>query len=189
MSENAPRPPSPGEARQADPWLTFAAPILAGGLPGAAIDLACGAGHNALWLSRLVRQVLGVDVSAAAISAAATTCVSLGLEARFMVWDLEKDGVPAGPWSAMLVFHFLHRPLIPALTTELAPGGILVYKTHLQHPLRGTGSRPRSPSHLLRSGELLHAFSDLVPLAYREWAVTPSAYAALVARKPADHSR
>ena len=177
------------EFRPADPWLTFSAPVLSTGLAGASVDLACGAGHNSLWLARLGHQVLGVDVSDTAFSRAAAAAAALRLGARFMVWDVEADGIPPGAWGAILVFHFLDRSLLPSIPSCLAPGGLLIYKTHMRHASRGPNTKPRSPAHLLRSGELLRSLPGLVPLAYREWAVSESAYAAIVARKPSRHSR
>jgi hypothetical protein len=81
------------------------------------------------------------------------------------------------------VFHYLDRDLLPALPEALLPGGLLVYKTHLSHALRGAESRPRRPAFLLRSGELLGSFPTLTVLEYQEWGRPGEAFAALVARR------
>ncbi len=165
-----------------DPWLVDSAPLLAA-LPGPVLDLACGAGGNGLWLARAGHAVTGVDRSAAALQAAAAAASRTGLVVNLLARDLEREPLPAGPWGAVLVFHFLERALFPALPEVLAPGGVLVYKTHLAHPSRPPGARPRRAAFLLGSGELLAAFPGLVPLRYREWAAGGEAFAALVARR------
>jgi SAM-dependent methyltransferase len=175
-----------------DPWLVSAAPVLARGLPGPALDLACGLGQNALWLARLGLDVVGVDESPEGIQRARDEARRTGLAARFEVCRLEA-GAPlsgrwGGPWGGIFVFHFLDRALFDTLARDLNPQGFLVYKTHLAHPLRAPGSRPRRPDYLLRPGELINSFAQLEVLAYREWAEGGNAFAALLARKPQGHS-
>lgn len=51
--------------------------------------------------------------------------------------------------SCDLVFHYLHRPLMPALCAALAPGGRLFYETFTTE--RG---HPGNPAFLLQAGEL-----------------------------------
>lgn len=169
-----------------DPWLVAALPLLAAGLPGAALDLACGRGQNALCVAALGATTVGLDASVRALEAARLEARRRSLAVSFVRADAEEPTWFSGTagWGTVLVFHFLHRPLFDALQNCLAPGGLLIYKTHLDHPLRGTSARPRRTAFLLRPGELLSAFPRLHPLAYREWAWEGEAYAALLARQP-----
>jgi SAM-dependent methyltransferase len=169
-----------------DPWLTAALPLLARGLPGPALDLACGRGQNALCLAALGVETVGVDASDDALEAARLEAARRNLAASFVRADAEDPATlsRASGWGAVLVFHFLHRPLFRPLEHCLAPGGLLIYKTHLAHCLRGPLARPRRGAFLLEPGELLGAFPGLRPLAYREWASRGEAYAALLARRP-----
>ncbi len=70
------------------------------------------------------------------------------------VIDLEADAVSLGQsvYGAILVFNYLHRPLMPVLIDALAPGGVLIYETFT----RGQAARghPRNPAFLLDDGEL-----------------------------------
>lgn len=169
-----------------DSWLTAALPLLAAGLPGPALDLACGRGQNALCVASLGVETLGVDASEEVLAAARTEARRRALTVSFLRADAEDPATVsrAAGWGAVLVFHFLHRPLFRCLEESLAPGGLLVYKTHLAHRLRGPGARPRRAEFLLEPGELLGAFPRLVPLAYREWARRGEAHAGLLARRP-----
>lgn len=176
-----------------DPWLASLGPALGADLPGAVLDLACGVGQNTLWMAELRRgqegEVVGVDASAVAVARARAAAQKAGLRVRFDLWDASLRGLPPEGWGAILVFHFLDRSLFPLLETGLAPGGMLVYKTHLRHPLRGPEARPRRPAFLLEPGELLRAFPGLRTVEYSEWAVQGEAFAALLARRPPAQSR
>ncbi|MDW7711699.1 MAG: class I SAM-dependent methyltransferase [Deferrisomatales bacterium] len=170
-----------------DPWLVSLAPILGAGLPGPVLDLACGLGQNTLWAASLGLEAVGVDASEEALRRAREEARRRGVPASFQRCDLEGAGalpVIPGGWGAVLVFRFLHRPLLRLLPDALAPGGLLAYRTHLRHPLRGEAARPRRAAFLLEPGELLRSAAGLVPLEYREWGRAGDAWAALLARRP-----
>jgi tellurite methyltransferase len=175
-----------------DPWLTGASPYFAGSPQGPVLDLACGLGQNALWLARQGFEVTGVDESAEAVRRAETEAVRRGFTVRFRALQLHPNrplpSACGGLWGGIVVVHFLDRALFEAIERALKPGGFLVYKTHLKHPLRAPASRPRRRAYLLEPGELLRAFPRLRPVAYQEWAAEGQAFAALLAQKPAGHS-
>jgi SAM-dependent methyltransferase len=111
-------------------------------------------------------EVVDVDAEAGA-SLAQVPGVS------FLRADLE-----GGPWpyagrrfDAIVVTHYLHRPLFPLLAESLAPGGVLIYETFMVgHERFG---RPTNPAFLLRSRELLEAFgARLAVLAFEEGVVS-----------------
>ena len=84
------------------------------------------------------------------------------------VLDLETDPPPAlpGPCDAILVFNYLHRPLMPALRAALAPGGRLFDETFTtQQAERG---HPKNPAFLLNEGELAALVSPLTVMRSRE---------------------
>jgi hypothetical protein len=56
-------------------------------------------------------------------------------------------------FDAIVVSHYLHRPLLPNLRAALAADGVLLYETFaLGNEAYG---RPANPAFLLRPGELL----------------------------------
>ena len=102
--------------------------------------------------------------------------------------DLEEAGrnpLAGRTWGAILVFRYLHRPLIPPIREALAPGGVLVYETFTaDQALLG---RPTNPDFLLGQGELRGWFADWELIeAYEGLQSDPPSYrSGLVCRKPA----
>lgn len=162
-----------------------------------ALDLACGAGQNAIYLAERGWPVLAIDFSSAALDRAASLADSRGIAIHrgapaavpahiqgivLVEADLESFQLPQASFDLILCFHYLHRPLFPAIERALAPGGQLLYETftHLQlaHP-----EGPRNHAHLLHPGELRSAVPSLDVHFYRECEM-PSAVASLLARKP-----
>jgi SAM-dependent methyltransferase len=125
---------------------------------GPVLDLACGAGRHARLFAARGLQVVALDRDAQRIPGV-----------RFVQADLE-DGSPwpfgAERFAAIIVTHYLHRPLFPILVDSLAEGGVLVYETFMAGNERY--GRPSNPAFLLRAGELLEAFAALTPVAFEQ---------------------
>lgn len=147
---------------------------------GRALDLACGPGHNALWLAERGYRVWGLDISGVAIRAARQSARRRGLAARatFQEMDLADWRPEADHFDLVCVFRFLDRSLFPRIGRCLRPGGLLFYET------RHVGWRRSHPGaslrYLLRRGELAAAFGGWTVLHDLETAVG----AQLIARKP-----
>jgi len=147
-------------------WLIDNADLLPRG--GKVLDVACGRGRHALWLAGAGFDVHAIDRDPDAIAFVQATADRLGLSLSCEVVDLETDPVPAlpGPCDAILVFNYLHRPLMPALLAALAPGGRLFYETFTsQQAERG---HPKNPAFLLKPGELAALVGPLAVLRSRE---------------------
>jgi len=148
------------------PWLTRWQHLLAPGMT--ALDLACGSGRHLRWLAAQGLRVTGVDRDAEALA-----------PLRALDADIIEADIESGPWplgerrfDLVLVTNYLWRPLLPAITAAVAPGGLLIYETF------GAGNaafgRPRNPDFLLAPGELLTACQGLRVLAYEEGVVSAS---------------
>jgi SAM-dependent methyltransferase len=93
--------------------------------PGRALDLACGAGRNAVWLARKGWEVAAVDSSSEAIRLVREYDVAI--DARAM--DLEReDALPFGDASfdLVIILFYLHRPLFAEAKRVLRDGGLVV---------------------------------------------------------------
>ncbi len=119
------------------------------------LDLACGRGRHALYLARAGFRVRAVDRDAGAIADLRDTAGRLGLDVTCDVLDLETTPPPGlgdACYDAVVVFHYLHRPLFPAIGRALVRGGLLVYETFtVAQSLRG---HPRNPAFLLHPARL-----------------------------------
>jgi len=97
--------------------------------PGVALDLACGAGRNAVFLSNLGWRVTAVDGSAAAIDIVKRRAPQV--DAR--VADLERGGftIAPGAWDLICCAYYLQRDLIPKIQAGVKPGGVAIVIVHL----------------------------------------------------------
>ncbi|MEM7376336.1 MAG: class I SAM-dependent methyltransferase [Pseudomonadota bacterium] len=116
---------------------------------GTALDVACGAGGNALWLARRGLRVDAVDQAETAIDRVRRAAGALPITAR--VADLADYAWPPTPFDLIVVSRFLDRALCGPIAAALAPGGTLVYQTFVG-PYCGHG--PHRAAFRLRFGEL-----------------------------------
>lgn len=154
-------PRSNPQATEPSPWVVrFAAQLPAG---TRVLDVACGHGRHARWLARRGCRVTAVDVDPAC---AASLASEPGVE--FVAADLERGAWPLGgqQFDAVIVVHYLHRPLFNLLAEAVAPCGRLIYETFAQG--NEQFGRPRNPDFLLRPRELLDAFRGLRILAFED---------------------
>ncbi|MGD8530100.1 MAG: methyltransferase domain-containing protein [Syntrophobacterales bacterium] len=156
-------------------------------LPGPVLDLACGKGDNGIFLAQRGCQVTCCDISSESLGQAEK--LAEANNARVDSWqvDLETDGVnplPSDEYGAILVFRYLHRPLLECIKKALKNGGLLVYETFTVEQTRF--GKPRNPDFLLNPGELLQTFEDWEVIHYFEGVrENPSrAVAEIVCRKP-----
>ncbi|MDP9220787.1 MAG: class I SAM-dependent methyltransferase [Actinomycetota bacterium] len=109
--------------------------------PGAALDVGCGEGADAIWLGSRGWRVTGVDVSTVALTRAAAEATSAGSDiagritweqADLLTWDLAPDRFD------LVSAQFVHLPpaeratLHRQLAAAVRPGGMLLVVGH--HP-------------------------------------------------------
>jgi rhodanese-related sulfurtransferase len=162
-------------------WLVENARLLP--RDGRILDLACGRGRHALLLAAAEFEVQAVDNDPAIIENLTAVAERLGLSLQAQVLDLESEDVklPEAGYGAILGFHYLHRPLFPALIEALRPGGVLLYETFNVRQ-RELG-HPTNPRFLLESQELLQLVEPLEVLKQREGSFHGRMVSAVAARK------
>ena len=131
---------------------------------GTVLDVACGYGRHASHFYQLNHRVTLVDQAQAAIDSIAIPAPAC----EKVVADIEN-----GPWpfagrqfDAVVVTHYLWRPLMQTLLAGLASGGVLIYETFTSG--NETVGKPSRPDFLLRPGELLQICEGLRVVAFEE---------------------
>jgi tellurite methyltransferase len=152
--------------------------------PGKALDLACGAGRNALWLAEQGWKVTAVDGSSAAIDILRERAAARHLAIELHVANLEKHefAIAYSAWDLITMCYYLQRDLFELAKSGVVPGGIVLAIVHITEP----GEEPTG--HRLRPGELAGYFRDWEVLHYAEGApddpIHKRACAEIVARRP-----
>lgn len=139
---------------------------------GKALDVACGAGRNAIFMARAGFRVDAIDISSEGLKLARDAAAALGLEINWIEHDLDEAYAFANDYDLIIVLWFVDLPLLTRLRDCLAPGGYLICEEHLQSDADVIG--PRSAEFRVAPGALREAMAGLELLHYRE-AVTTTA--------------
>jgi len=128
---------------------------------GPVLDLACGDCSNGILVAAHDQDVVCYDKSRESLEAARECASKAGVRITVREVDLEVEGadpLPAEAFGGILVFRYLHRPLIPCIRKALRPSGILIYETYTLEQRRF--GKPMNADHLLKPGELMSWFLD-----------------------------
>lgn len=176
---------SPSSWLEADDFLiSMYEEFLKDAQPGLALDVAGGAGRNAIWLAQRGWRVKLIDVSDVALGMAHEKFACSRGKGHLETAIVDLNSVYElgdAQFDLITVFYFLRRELFPAVVRALKPGGTLIYRTYTIDRMKVPGG-PSDPRYLLQPNELLHAFRDLRVLHYHEM-LAGKAAAELVARK------
>lgn len=136
---------------------------------GAALDLACGLGANALLLAQQGFTVTAWDSSAVAVEKVNQFSQQQNVAVNAEQLDVVNFPPLDASFDVIVVSYFLERSLCPEIVKALKPGGVLFYQTYCQQKVDMTG--PSNPDFLLKENELLQLFSALQLRVYREEAL------------------
>jgi len=154
---------------------------------GPILDVASGVGHNGVFLAGRGLSVVCCDRSEENLHAARALAVKNRVAIATWRVDLEipgKNPFPVDHYGGIIVFRYLHRPLMPCIKKALRENGILIYETYTHEQSRF--GKPKNPDFLLRPSELRDWFKDWQVIHYFEGlADAPMrAIAQMVCRKP-----
>lgn len=132
-----------------------------------ALDLACGAGRNALHLARLGYRVDAVDISEEALARGRDAARAAGLPVSWIERDLDQ-GLPRGlgDYDLIIIVRYLDLSLVTAAAERLRRGGYLICEAHLESDAPVIG--PRDRNFRTAPGELREAAGALQIAEYWE---------------------
>ena len=132
---------------------------------GNALDLACGAGRNALYLAERGWRVSAVDGSRVAVELTQERAARRGLTIDVRMADLERGEFTIEPGAFDLICdtYYMQRDLFPSMKGGVRPGGIVVAIVHL-----ADADHPQGTDHFAYPGELRQFFEGWRVLEYRE---------------------
>jgi SAM-dependent methyltransferase len=127
--------------------------------PGRALDLACGAGRNAVWLAEQGWAVTGADFSEVALANARGLAAERGVEVEWVEADL-RDWEPAPQAFDLVLLLYLQLPaeerqlVLGRAATAVAPRGTLLVVGHDLQNLNGGYGGPQDPGVLFTPDEI-----------------------------------
>jgi SAM-dependent methyltransferase len=119
-----------------------------------ALDIACGAGRNSLFLARQGCQVDAVDISSEALDRAKASARNAELSGiTWIEHDLEL-GLPAtcGNYDLIVMIRYLNLPLLRSVSSHLNPEGFLLSEVHMRSDAEVGG--PEGTRFRAEAGEL-----------------------------------
>lgn len=133
---------------------------------GKALDVACGAGRNALFLAAAGYQVDAIDISPEGLKKARQSASGQGLEINWIEHDLDQPFEFDRDYDVILVMWFVNLGLVTHLCDCLASGGLLVCEEHLITDQAVIG--PGTDDYRVAPGALRKAVAGLELLLYEE---------------------
>jgi SAM-dependent methyltransferase len=155
--------------------------------PGLALDVACGAGRNSLFLARRGFRVVSIDISWEGLRRLTDRARDNALPIQPIHADLERFTLRTESFDLIVNSRFLLRSLFPELRQALKAGGLLLFETFNVDEIELLGGDIRR-GYALERGELRESFSDFEILLYEEGVFErregERGLARMVARKP-----
>ena len=133
---------------------------------GRALDVACGAGRNAIFLAQAGYRVDAIDISPEGLKLARQEAERQGLGVQWIEHDLDQPYPFDTDYDLILVMWFVNLELVARLCDCLAPGGYLICEEHLVNDRDVIG--PKNLNFRVAPGALREAVSGLEVMQYEE---------------------
>jgi SAM-dependent methyltransferase len=139
---------------------------VAGLEPGTALDLACGAGRNAVWLAEQGWTVTAADFSEVALENAGRLSAERGVEVDWVLADL-REWQPAPRGFDLVVVLYLQLPsdergvVLGRAAEAVAPGGTVLVIGHDLQNLNGGHGGPKDPRVLFSPDQVVADLAGL----------------------------
>lgn len=131
--------------------------------PGAAIDLACGTGRNALYLAGEGWTVTAIDGSPTAIQILKRRAAERNIAVQAEVADLTAADftLPRDAFGLIVIAYYLQRDLFAQLRPALQSGGVVLAIVHTPEQGEQPGYKRAAPGELRKTfagWEILHDY-------------------------------
>ncbi len=133
---------------------------------GRALDVACGAGRNAIFMARAGFDVDAIDISHQGLDRARQNAQSQGFHINWIEHDLDQVYEFETGYNLIVVMWYVNLPLITSLCDKLAPGGYLLCEEHLRVEQEVIG--PGNPNYRVEPGAVRKAVKGLDILSCQE---------------------
>ncbi len=133
---------------------------------GRALDVACGAGRNSIFMAGAGFQVDAIDISHEGLGETRKKADEEGLEINLIEHDLDEAYAFDTDYNLIVVLWYVNLELISQLCDCLAPGGYLLCEEHLRCEEEVIG--PGNPNFRVAPGALRETVSTLELLLYEE---------------------
>ena len=132
---------------------------------GLALDVACGAGKNSIYLAQNSFTVESLDISKVALDALKSNNYS---NISTFLTDLDGFVPEQNKYDLIVMTNYLDREMIPKLASALPVDGILFIETYMHD--KSNEKKSSNPSYLLKKEELKTFFNkDYNVLDYSEF--------------------
>lgn len=151
-----------------------------------ALDLGCGGGRDAVYLSQAGWQVTAIEHKLSVLTKAQFLAKQTAQNIEFILGDMTHPDTLPECWlqQFQLVYgvRILNRALFPKIKQLIAPGGFVVWQT-FSAGCEAFGS-PKNPNYILQPGELAQTFDDFEIICDRiEYLPDGRPVASFIARK------
>ena len=133
---------------------------------GRALDVACGAGRNSLFLAKAGYRVDAIDISPEGLKIASQNATEQNLDINWITHDFDQPYAFDTNYDLIVVMWYVNLPLIRQLCDCLTPGGVILCEEHLVSPQEVIG--PGNPQFRVQPGTLRNAVESLDVLYYEE---------------------
>jgi tellurite methyltransferase len=130
------------------------------------LDLACGSGRNGLYLNQLGFPTQFADKNSGLLDNLQTQYGIKASNCDCVDFEEGEQTLEKNSYQGIVVFRYLHRPLMDQIKDAIEPGGFLIYETFSVNN-RQFG-RPNRDAFLLEENELKKIFNDWHCLHYFE---------------------
>lgn len=124
-----------------------------------ALDIGCGGGRDAVYLSMHGWQITGIDHKETVLQRARQLANFHQQDIDWKACSVKTQGcLPSQPVDLIVVIRYLNRSLFDTIKALLKPNGYVVFQTFVEG-VEAFGS-PKNPNYILKKGELAQTFED-----------------------------